>query len=207
MKKYIPFLAVLAVLMMPSITVAKTSGSNVPSDIQKAEEYLRNLTTAKADFIQRAHNGARLSGTFYLDRPGRLRFEYNEVDDFIVADGFFIYFFDSELREQTNAPIGQTLADFLLRKDLTLTGDIQVQEIGQENGLKTYLLAQSDDMAGGTVKLFFNETPFALKKWQVTDAAGMTTEIELKNLEVDLKLANSLFGFIHPDKKNKGYNE
>jgi outer membrane lipoprotein-sorting protein len=207
MKKIIPLLAVLTVILMPFDALAKTSSSSAQADIQKAEEYLRNLKTAKADFIQRAHNGARLSGTFYLDRPGRLRFEYNEVEDFIVADGFFIYFFDSELREQTNAPIGQTLADFLLRKDLTLNGDIQVQEIGYEDKLKTYLLAQSDDTAAGTVKLFFTEVPFALKKWQVTDAAGMTTEVELKNMEVDLKLANSLFGFIHPDKKKKSYNE
>lgn len=203
MKKILSLLIGLMTLIAPLSAIA----GNAAQDIQKAEDYLRNLTTAKADFIQRAHNGARLSGTFYLDRPGRLRFEYNEVDDFIVADGFFIYFFDSELREQTNAPIGQTLADFLLRKDLTLTGDIQVQEIGQENGLKTYLLAQSDDIAAGTVKLFFTKVPFALKKWQVTDAAGMTTEIELKNMEVNLKLDNSLFGFIHPDKKKQSYNE
>ena len=84
-------------------------------DIQTAEEYLNNLKTMKAEFIQIAHNGAQLSGMFYLNRPGELRFEYNEVDDFIVADGLLIYFYDSELKEQTNAPIGQTLADFLLR--------------------------------------------------------------------------------------------
>ena len=203
MKNILSLFVALMAITSPLPAVA----GNAAQDIQKAEDYLRNLTTAKADFIQRAHNGARLSGTFYLDRPGRLRFEYNEVEDFIVADGFFIYFFDSELREQTNAPIGQTLADFLLRKDLTLTGDIQVQEIGQEGGLKTYLLAQTDDIAAGTVKLFFTKVPFALKKWQVTDAAGLTTEIELKNMEVDLKLANSLFGFIHPDKKKQSYNE
>lgn len=188
---------------MPISSIA----ANKAQDIQKAEDYLKNLTTAKADFIQRANNGSRLSGTFYLDRPGRLRFEYNEVDDFIVADGYFIYFFDAELGEQTNAPIGQTLADFLLRKDISLTGDINVQEIGYENGLKFYTLVQTDDPGAGNIKLFFSNVPFQLKKWRVTDAAGMTTEIELKNMETDIKLSNSLFGFIHPDKKNTSYNE
>ncbi|MEM9470290.1 MAG: outer membrane lipoprotein carrier protein LolA [Pseudomonadota bacterium] len=184
-----------------------SKASNPADDIRKAETYLRELDTAKADFTQKAHNGARLTGTFYLDRPGRLRFEYNEVEDFIVADGFFVYFFDGELREQTNAPIGQTLADFLLRKDLKLSGDIEVTEIGYKGGLKTFTLVQSDDPASGQVVLFFSEVPYQLKKWQVTDAAGMTTEIELNNMETDLKLANSLFGFIHPDKKPGGFNE
>lgn len=203
MKKILSLLALTLVLLIPISAIA----ANRAQDIQKAEDYLKNLTTAKADFIQRANNGSRLSGTFYLDRPGRLRFEYNEVDDFIVADGYFIYFFDAELGEQTNAPIGQTLADFLLRKDISLTGDINVQEIGYENGLKFYTLVQTDDPGAGNIKLFFSNVPFQLKKWRVTDAAGMTTEIELKNMETDIKLSNSLFGFIHPDKKNTSYNE
>ena len=109
------------------------SAQTVANDIQKAEDYLRNLSTVKANFIQTAHNGARLSGTFYLNRPGKLRFDYNEIDDFIVADGLFIYFYDSELGEQSNAPIGQTLADFLLRENISLTGDIKVQDISQED--------------------------------------------------------------------------
>lgn len=188
----------MAALILPMSAYSKSPSQ----DIQKAEDYLRNLKTAKADFIQRGENGGRLSGTFYLNRPGKLRFEYNEVDDFIVADGFFIYFFDSELNEQTNAPIGQTLADFLLRKDIRLNGDISVQEIGHERGLKVFTLAQTDDLGAGTVKLFFSEAPFELKKWQVKDPTGQTTEIELKNMETDVKLSNSLFGFIHPDKKS-----
>ena len=84
MRQFFIALTMLLALTLPALTQA------AGDDVQKAEEYLRGLTTAKADFIQRAHNGARLSGTFYLDRPGRLRFEYNEVDDIIVADGFFI---------------------------------------------------------------------------------------------------------------------
>lgn len=198
------FFIALTMLFALTLPIASYAAGD---DIQQAEEYLRGLTTAKADFIQRAHNGARLSGTFYLDRPGRLRFEYNEVDDFIVADGFFIYFFDSELNEQTNAPIGQTLADFFLRKDLNLSGDITVESIGHQDGMKTFNIVQTDDPAAGSIKLFFSKVPFELKKWQVTDAAGLTTEIELKNMEKDLKLANSLFGFIHPDKKKVRYNE
>jgi len=187
----------------------KQSAKEAPNnaDIKRAENYLRTLKTLKADFKQKAQNGARLSGTFYLSRPGKLRFEYNEIEDFIVADGLFIYFFDSELREQTNAPIGQTLADFLLRKDVNFDGDVKVIEIGHSDGHKTYTLAQSDDVAAGTVTLFFDPEPFTLKKWTVTDAAGLTTEIELSNIETGLDFESRLFAFIHPDHGKTGYNE
>jgi len=195
-------LFLLVALGFAAVAVAQTAAV----DIQKAEKYLKNLDTVKADFIQTAHNGTRLSGTFYLNRPGKLRFEYNEVDDFIVADGTFIYFYDSELQEQTNAPIGQTLADFLLRKDLKLTGKLNVQKISMEQDLKTFTLTETDNEGSGSVKLFFTESPFALKKWQVTDAAGLTTEVLLRNMKRDIDLPASLFAYFKPKQDKKEYN-
>jgi outer membrane lipoprotein-sorting protein len=184
----------------------KAYAQTAAADIQKAESYLRNLNTVKANFIQTAYNGSRLSGTFYLNRPGKLRFEYNEVNDFIVADGIFIYFYDSELGEQTNAPIGQTLADFLLRKDLSLTKDLTVNKITRENGLLNMILSEKGDENAGAVKLFFTEEPYALQKWQVTDAAGLTTEILLQDMQRDLDLPASLFAYFKPKQDTDGYN-
>ena len=181
--------------------------STAKDDIRRAEDYLRALHTIKADFIQRADNGNRLSGTFYLNRPGKLRFEYNEVDDFIVADGVFIYFYDSELQEQSNAPIGQTLADFLLRKDLSLTDDLAVQHIERENGYQILTLTEKGDEGSGQVKLFFTEAPYVLQKWHVIDAAGLTTEITLKNMQRDINLPASLFAYHAPKEDKPTFNE
>ena len=186
---------------------AIASAQTAAQDIKKAEDYLRALDTVKADFIQTANNGTRLSGTFYLNRPGKLRFEYNEVDDFIVADGVFIYFYDSELKEQTNAPIGQTLADFLLRKDLKLSGKLTVKKISTEQGLKTYTMAETGNEGAGAVKLFFTPEPFALKKWIITDAAGLKTEVLLKNIKRDMDLPASLFVYLKPNKDKKQFND
>lgn len=168
-------------------------------DVIKAETYLRGLTTARADFIQRSSMGGVLTGKFYLDRPGKLRFEYNEVDDFIVADGLFIYFYDSELGEQSNAPIGQTLADFLLRDDLTLRGDMSVTEVYQRGGFTHLNVVQTADPAAGSVELIFSNVPYRLYMWRVTDPQGEVTEIELKNMETGIQLASSLFGYVDPE--------
>jgi outer membrane lipoprotein-sorting protein len=194
------FMGIAAIM---SVSYAQTAAQ----DIKQAETYLRGLDTVKADFIQTAYNGSRLSGKFYLDRPGKLRFEYNEVDDFIVADGVFIYFYDAEMGEQTNAPIGQTLADFLLRKDLKLGGDLVVNKISTENGMRTFVLSEAGNEGAGTVKLFFQQEPYALRKWQVTDAAGMTTEVLLRNVQRDVKLPASLFAYIKPKGDKPRYNQ
>ncbi|MCI5059683.1 MAG: outer membrane lipoprotein carrier protein LolA [Alphaproteobacteria bacterium] len=193
-------------VLWPSPLLAQTAAI----EIQRAEQYLQNLDQAKAEFIQIAHNGSRLSGTFYLNRPGKLRFEYNEIDDFIVADGFFIYFYDAELQEQTNAPIGQTLADFLLRKDLSLQGDITVQHMTQKDGFTILKVAQAGDPGAGHITLYFsNEPSYLLRKWEVTDAAGLTTQIILRNMQTDVDLPNRLFSYFDPAKNQTkpSYNE
>ena len=103
------------ILFTAFLTGPLHAASERPPSVVRAETYLRDLDTARARFLQTAQNGSQLAGTFYLNRPGKLRFDYDDpVEDFIVADGRFIYFYDSQLGEQTNAPIGQTLADFLV---------------------------------------------------------------------------------------------
>ena len=122
-----------------------------------------------------------------------------------MADGLFIYFYDSEMEQQSNAPIGQTLADFILRKDLKLSGDVTVQKVARVNGMIQILMTQTDDAGAGTLTLGFTEKPYQLKKWRVVDGAGGITEVELFDLKTGMDLPNSLF--VYHDPKPKGYNQ
>jgi len=204
MKKITLFLFGLFLTVSMFGSLAKADDAQ---DIARAESYLKNLKTAKANFVQRSDNGGRLTGTFYLKRPGKLRFEYNEVDDFIVADGLFIYFYDSELGEQSNAPIGQTLADFLLRKDLSLTSGLSVQRVDNSADVQVLTLAQKGDESAGIVRLFFNKSPYSLNKWQIVDATGATTEVALANMQTGMKLPSKLFAYFKPKSDKPHYNE
>lgn len=176
-------------------------------EITKAENYLQNLKTAQADFIQTSSLGSRLSGKFYLDRPGKLRFNYNEVKDFVVADGVFVYFYDSQLGSQSNAPIGQTLADFLLRDDLSLHGDLVVTKLYKKDGFVSITVVQKDDPSVGQVELIFTEVPYALSRWRVTDAQSETTEVMLKNLETGVTFEDGELFAYHDPKGRKATNE
>ncbi len=172
------------------------------ADVQKAEDYLNSLKAARARFVQTTHDGTQLVGTFFLQRPGKLRFEYDPpVEDFVVADGTFIYFYDAELQEQSNAPIGQTLADFILRPQLELTGDLQVVSLKRAGDLLQMEVVQSSDPAAGRLVLGFKEDPFSLKKWRVVDAQGLITEVELFYLKTDITHPSGLFVYKNPKPK------
>lgn len=195
-------------LAVPSFANAEQTEAFI-KDVQAAESYLQNLGSARARFVQTTHDGTQLVGTFYLKRPGKLRFEYDDpIKDFVVADGFFIYFYDAELGQQTNAPIGQTLADFFLRKNVSLDKDVKVKSIRRDGGLMQMELVQSDDPEAGSLTLGFKEDEgLTLSKWRVLDGQGLITEIELFYLKTDITHPAGLFAYKDPEGDKRDLNE
>ncbi len=208
MKQIALALFALAILFAPQYSAAeKTEKFN--EDISKVEKYLGGLSSARARFVQTTHDGTQLVGTFYLQRPGKLKFEYDDpIKDFVVADGFFIYFYDAELGEQTNAPIGQTLADFILRKNLSLSEDVKVESVKRKGGFLQVELTQRSDPEAGSLTLGLKEAKdgLTLSKWRVMDAQGLITEVELFYLKTDIKHPSDLFVYADPD-KSQGFND
>ncbi len=179
-------------------------------DVKAVEKYLRALKTARARFVQTTHDGTQLVGTFFLERPGKLRFEYDPpIEDFVVADGFFIYFYDAELGEQSNAPIGQTLADFFLRKDLRLDDDITVDQVRRSGDFLQVTLTQTADPDAGSLVLGFKEDGegLELNKWRIVDAQGLITEVELFYLKTGITHEAGLFAYKDPEPGKKGFNQ
>ncbi len=205
------FFCVFSVAVVASATpnTNKVRDASV-EDIERAEKYLQDMKTARARFVQTTHGGTQLVGTFYLSRPGKLRFDYDPpIENFVVADGLFIYFYDAELEEQTNAPIKTTLANFFLRKNFSFTDDLIVKDAKWAAGLLQIKVVQADEPDAGSITFAFSKDPFELKKWRVIDAQNMITEVELFYLKTGIKLDKNLFRYIDPKKKNKkpSYND
>ncbi|QCO15012.1 outer membrane lipoprotein carrier protein LolA [Azospirillum brasilense] len=175
--------------------------------VAQAESYLNGIGTLQSKFVQVAPNGHQTTGTFYLARPGRMRLEYDPpVKDFVVADGAFIFYWDGEMRQQSSAPIGSTLADFILRKNIRLSGDVTVTGVYQAPGLVEISLTETKDPGKGTLTLVFEDRPFQLRKWRVLDAQGLTTEVALMNPREGMQFDSKLFYFIEPSKGDYGRN-
>lgn len=201
--KFLKILVLFLVLAMASPAHAALSEAD-KADVKKAEAYMDSLRNARARFVQTTHDGTQLVGTFYLSRPGKLKFEYDPpVEDFVVSDGLFIYFYDAELKEQSNAPIGQTLADFILRDHLKLEGDLTVTSLKRGGDLLQLEVTQTAEPEAGKLILGFSEDPFTLKKWRVIDAQGLITEVELFYLKTDISHPSGFFAYKDPKKGGK----
>jgi len=172
------------------------------SRAQTALDWINGIHTLKARFSQVGPDGMALHGTFYLKRPGRLRFAYDPpVADFVVADGHFIYFWNAELQQQSNAPIGSTIADLLLRAKIEPGEDMAVTDVREGTDGLRLSLASAKEPEQGSLTLVFAEDPFRLVRWEVLDALGQVTHVFLDSVETDVPLDADLFYFIDPTRK------
>ncbi|HEY1096716.1 MAG TPA: outer membrane lipoprotein carrier protein LolA, partial [Alphaproteobacteria bacterium] len=156
MLKYIAVALTALMLLTGPAQAQIVTGAERATLIKNAEKYLNSITTLKSEFLQTHSDGTRYSGDFYLSRPGRLRFQYRPpLNDYIVADGLLVHYWDSEVKNYSNAPIGSTLADFLLRKNIKLSGDVSVKEVRKiaDEHLVRITMTQSADPGAGSLAL------------------------------------------------------
>ncbi len=199
--------AVLAALLLAGPAPAQSTLA--PQDVEivrRVEAYLESLTTLRARFVQHSQAGGFAQGTFYLSRPGRMRIEYDPPVPFLyVADGFWLTFWDEELEQRTDVPLGSTLADFLIREDVSLSGDVTVQDVrrSEQVGEVELDLVQTDDPGAGRLTLVFAEEPMAFKRWTVLDAQGLFTEVTLNEPTYGIDLDSSLFRAPRPPRRER----
>ena len=184
-------------LFLISISVSTAAFANLTQNpyVVQAQNWLDNLKTAQSRFEQIDYQGNVMRGTFYINRTGRLRFEYDApTQDYIVADGVQIHFYDGDSGQVNSAPIGSTLADFILREGKRFNDNVSIKSVNaRANGMVDITVEQADQPGSGELTLNFSDNPFSLKSWQIMDAQGLTTTIVLQNFERDIKISPNLF--------------
>ena len=158
--------------------------------IRRAVRYLNDISTLKARFIQISSSGAYAEGDVIIQRPGKMRFEYDPPHPvLIIANGLSLLFYDREIKQASFLPLWETPLWFLIRKEVTLSEGIVVSAVEQSPGALRITITDKDLSETGSVTLVFSDRPLALKKWEITDAQGILTQVSLINprygIEVD----------------------
>lgn len=171
------------------------------AQVKAAEDYLNGITTLKARFLQVSDNGAQAEGTAYLNRPGKLRLQYDPPSPLlVVADGTFLIVHDKTLDNPSYIPLGSTPAGVLVREHVALDkGDLAVTKVVHQPGLVAVTVVEADDAASGSITLIFTERPFLLRQWRVVDAQGQTTSVSLYDVTTGIALDAKLFEFENPN--------
>lgn len=163
--------------------------------IKRIEEHLAKMTTMKARFDQISSNGSKSGGMLYIERPKKLRMEYDApVPVLLLADGDSLIYHDKELMQTTYLDIDSNPMGVLLSEKPSLSGEDIDVKYALTNELTTEVgFTFKDDPAVGSVSLIFRNEPFDLVQWYVIDAQGVETIVMLKDIEKGVKFEKDFF--------------
>ncbi len=194
----------LVFLLLAGVATTTTALAQVPPAavltpadrgwIDRIQDTLNAITTLKGRFQQIAPDGRRSTGVVWLDRPGRMRFEYDKPSPLLlVAGAGRLVFTDSALKQTTEIPLDKTPLGLLLRPQLSLSGDVTVTGFSHGSGMLQVALVRSASPSDGSLTVFMGEAPLALRGWSVVDAQGRETRIDLFDLASGAAMPAGLF--------------
>ncbi len=163
--------------------------------IDRVNVYLMSVQTLVGDFVQIAPDGRRSDGKIYLQKPGRVRFEYNPPSPIeLVSDGNSLVVRDRKLETQDLYPLSQTPLRFLLADRIDLLKETNVVSVSSDDTFVSLQIEEKQTLGGShKVLLMFSVKDMTLKQWTITDPQGFDTTVALANLDASKKLDPAMF--------------
>ncbi|MEL6476661.1 MAG: outer membrane lipoprotein carrier protein LolA [Pseudomonadota bacterium] len=188
-------LASLAALIFLALPAAAQNAA----DLLRISNYLNGLGSLEGNFVQVGPDGDLSEGTFYLRRPGRMRFEYEPPNRaLIIADGVWVGVCDPQVQTVDRFPLSETPLDLLLRDRVDLRKEGAVEAIDRSAGQLRVRAIDPDAPEQGSITMVFADNPLELRQWIVVDNQGLTTTVALSETRANVKLGGELF-FIEDD--------
>jgi len=157
--------------------------------------YLNAMKTAQGDFTQINDDGSISTGTIYIKRPGKVRFEYNAPDTGIVIAGSnTVVIYDKKSNQPAETyPLSKTPLSIILAANVNL-GQARMVTGHSYDGTSTTVRAQDPEHPEyGNIELKFTGNPVELRQWVINNGSGSQTTVVLGELETGVPLANSIF--------------
>lgn len=169
------------------------------ADVARVVAYLNGIHTLESPFEQTGADGSVSTGMLYVERPGKLRLNYNPpMPVTIVADGSGVYYWDSKLEQLTQTLVEDTPAWFLLRPNITATGDVTVSHFERQPGVIRLTLVETRHPDLGSVTLTLSDQPLELRQWTVVDAQGRPVTVALTAPRFGMPIPPAEFAWIDP---------
>ena len=161
------------------------------NNFHEVKEYLKNLNTLEASFIQISSDGDIKRGKIFFNLPGKLRIDYIEPDDLLItSNGFWLTVQNKKLKQTNNIPLERTPLNLFLNKKFNFEDNSNIK-FKIENNVIT--LTFFEDQKESKFELEFNSNPLRLRKWIIIDEFENKTSVMLQNIEMDVKLSNKIF--------------
>jgi outer membrane lipoprotein-sorting protein len=162
--------------------------------LDRVSDYLNSIHTLKANFVQIGPEGQVDEGTFWLDKPGRMRFEYAAPNPtLVVSDGSQVAVENKQLQTVDRYPLWSTPLNLILSNDINLKKDPTIAGVQHQPGELIVQARAHSDKVSGDITLVFAEPTLELRQWTVVDAQGLATTVSIRGVQTGLPVDPTLF--------------
>jgi outer membrane lipoprotein-sorting protein len=163
--------------------------------VDRVSLYLSTIQTLVGNFVQVGPDGRKTEGKFYIQKPGRVRFEYDPPSPIdVVADGSFVQVRDRKLDTKDTYPLSTTPLRYLLADRIDLWRETHLVSVGQDAKYITVTIEERSLVVGThRLMMMFDAKDFQLLQWTVTDPQGYDTTVGVYNLDTNKKPDPNLF--------------
>jgi outer membrane lipoprotein-sorting protein len=162
--------------------------------VRAVAQAVNAVTRLQGRFTQTNPNGTNSTGRFWLQRPGRVRFEYDAPSPLVlVSDGTNVALQDTRLKTTDRYPLRQTPLYFLLKSNVDLERDVIVSNVLRDQGNLLVAMRDRRREADGELTVVFDERTKALEQWSIRDRQGRTTRVRLIDAAPGAAINQALF--------------
>ena len=172
-----------------TLTAAPVMGLSSPAQAQSSEaaqriaDHFSSVRTMSGEFVQFGPRGEQTGGKFFLQRPGRIRFNYEAPSNFkVISDGQSVVILNSKMRTSDLYPLSKTPLKLLLDERIDLSGN-KVKSVTEEDDLTTIKLSDRQVFGNSTITMMFDPKTYELRQWTITDAQGKDTTVMVFNVK------------------------
>ncbi len=163
---------------------------------QKAQEiadHFATITTMTGEFIQFGPKGEQTGGKFFLERPGRIRFNYEAPSPMrVISDGKYVVIGNRKLRTWSIYPLSKTPLKLLLDKTIDLGGQM-VRKVSESDDLVTIVLGDKSIFGDSSITMMFDPATNDLRQWTITDNRGQETTVMIFNTQTGVAFGPKVF--------------
>ncbi len=195
-KAYIKYFISLLFLGLSCFSwgAASLSASQKQTLTNIANEFNKN-TTIRADFVQTSSRGGYAEGRMLMDRPGKMRMQYDSpVDDvaLIVNSGVTLWW---EKGGKRNIPTGKTPISALVKKNFSFfDNNIEILDFKEDSATVTVTMQWKPRPQDGVLVITMTKNkPVLIKGWSLTDAKGNIINIKLSNTKFGVSIPGKYF--------------
>lgn len=172
-------LAVSAVA--PTVSVAQGAAGSPAA--QRIADHFSSVKTMMGEFVQFGPRGEQTGGKFYIERPGKLRFNFEDPSPIrVIADGKNVVIGNLKLKTWDLYPLSKTPLSLLLSNRIDLS-DQMVRNVREEPDLTTIVLGNKTIFGDSTITMMFDSKTFELRQWTITDAQNKDTSVMIYNVK------------------------